>query len=178
MLVTVREKKTKISPLLMNALGWGDDQSFFAKYYFLEWGGGEFMNVRYTGFSGATSPCLVCKPCGRSICGRPKFGRPKCRRPKCRHPNCGRPKCGRPKCRWPKCGRPNCGRPNFCGYRIARKGHTCRVGQNGVYAPYMTVLLVIFLPKLPCMVMPNPTHWYIIRSYGKKSPRGYFEFLV
>jgi len=40
---------------------------------------------------------------------------------------------------------------------------TCRVGQNRKYAPYMTVHLVISLPKLPYidriyMVMANPTH--------------------
>jgi hypothetical protein len=39
----------------------------------------------------------------------------------------------------------------------------CRVGQNRIYTPYMTVHLVIFLPKLPYihriyMVQANPTY--------------------
>jgi hypothetical protein len=38
-----------------------------------------------------------------------------------------------------------------------------RVGQNRIYTPYMTVYLVIFLPKLPYihriyMVLANPNH--------------------
>jgi hypothetical protein len=38
-----------------------------------------------------------------------------------------------------------------------------RVGQNCIYAPYMTIYLVIFLPKVPyihrmCMVLANPTY--------------------
>ena len=41
--------------------------------------------------------------------------------------------------------------------------HICRVGQNRIYTPYMTVYLVISLPKLPYihriyMVLANPTH--------------------
>ena len=40
---------------------------------------------------------------------------------------------------------------------------TCRVGQNRIYTPCMTVGLVISLPLLPCihriyMVLANPTH--------------------
>ena len=39
--------------------------------------------------------------------------------------------------------------------------HMCRVGQNRIYTPYMTVYLVIFLPKKPYthrvyMVLANP----------------------
>ena len=39
----------------------------------------------------------------------------------------------------------------------------CRVGQNRIYSPYMTVYLVISLPKIPhihriYMVLANPTH--------------------
>jgi hypothetical protein len=38
-----------------------------------------------------------------------------------------------------------------------------RVGQNRIYTPYMTVYLVIFLPKIPYihrmyMVLANPIH--------------------
>ena len=29
--------------------------------------------------------------------------------------------------------------------------HMCRVGQNCIYTPYMTVHFMIFLPKIPCM---------------------------
>jgi len=40
--------------------------------------------------------------------------------------------------------------------------HLCRVGQNRIYTPYMTVYLVISMPKIPyihCiyMVLANPT---------------------
>jgi hypothetical protein len=39
----------------------------------------------------------------------------------------------------------------------------CRVGQNRIYTPYMTVYLVISLPKIPYihriyMVLANPIH--------------------
>ena len=39
----------------------------------------------------------------------------------------------------------------------------CKVGQNRIYTPYMTVYLVISQPKIPYihriyMVMANPTH--------------------
>ena len=39
----------------------------------------------------------------------------------------------------------------------------CRVGQNRIYTPYMTVYLVTSLPKIPYihriyMVLANPTH--------------------
>jgi hypothetical protein len=39
----------------------------------------------------------------------------------------------------------------------------CRVGQNRICTPYMTVYLVVFLPKLPyihriCMVLANPSY--------------------
>ena len=41
-------------------------------------------------------------------------------------------------------------------------GLVCRVGQNRISAPYMTVYLVSFLPKIPYihriyMVLANPT---------------------
>jgi hypothetical protein len=40
----------------------------------------------------------------------------------------------------------------------------CRAGHNRIYTPYMTVYLVISLPKMPythriCMVLANPTHY-------------------
>jgi hypothetical protein len=45
--------------------------------------------------------------------------------------------------------------------------HICRVGQNRVYTPYMTVYLVISLPNVVhkpyiyiYMVLANPTHMY------------------
>jgi hypothetical protein len=43
------------------------------------------------------------------------------------------------------------------------KAHIVRVGQNRIYALYMTVYLVISLPKIPYihriyMVLANPTH--------------------
>ena len=31
--------------------------------------------------------------------------------------------------------------------------HVCRVGQNRIYTPYMTVYLVISLPKIPCILI-------------------------
>ena len=39
----------------------------------------------------------------------------------------------------------------------------CRVGQNRIYTPYMTVCLMISLPKIPCihriyMVLANPMY--------------------
>jgi hypothetical protein len=47
---------------------------------------------------------------------------------------------------------------------------TCRAGQNRIYAPYMTVLLVISLPEIPYihrtyMVLANPTYMaYTVHS--------------
>jgi len=43
------------------------------------------------------------------------------------------------------------------------QGHICRVGQNRIYAPCMTVYLVTSLPDMPYihriyMVLANPTH--------------------
>jgi len=52
--------------------------------------------------------------------------------------------------------------PNtFCRQRPGRHMHI--VGQNRIYTPYMTVYLVISLPKMPYMhriymVLANPTH--------------------
>jgi len=42
----------------------------------------------------------------------------------------------------------------------------CRVGQNRVYTPYMTVFLVISLPKIPYiyMVLANPMG--VLWGYG------------
>ena len=45
---------------------------------------------------------------------------------------------------------------------LAAERPVCRVGQNRIYTPYMTVYLVVFLPKMPyihCiyMVLANPT---------------------
>jgi hypothetical protein len=42
-----------------------------------------------------------------------------------------------------------------------------RVGQNGIYAPYMIVYLVISLPKIPYkhrtyMVLANPTYIQLV----------------
>jgi hypothetical protein len=49
----------------------------------------------------------------------------------------------------------------------------CRFGQNHVYAPYMTVYLVVSLPKTPYIhhiyrVLANPTYMYTVyaRMYG------------
>jgi hypothetical protein len=47
--------------------------------------------------------------------------------------------------------------------RCLKKLRTTRVGQNRIYTPYMTVYLMISLPKIPyihriCMVLANPTH--------------------
>ena len=47
--------------------------------------------------------------------------------------------------------------------RLART--ICRVGQNRIYTPYMTVYLVISLPKIPYihriyMVLANSNHMY------------------
>jgi len=44
--------------------------------------------------------------------------------------------------------------------------HKCRVGQNRIYTPYMTVYLVISLPKIPYkhriyMVLANPTQMHL-----------------
>jgi len=43
----------------------------------------------------------------------------------------------------------------------------CRVGQNRIYTPYMTVYLVISLPKIPYihriyMVLANPIHMVLL----------------
>jgi hypothetical protein len=45
---------------------------------------------------------------------------------------------------------------------MTRLWRVCRVGQNCIYTPYMTVYLVIFLPKIPYthriyMALANPT---------------------
>ena len=50
-----------------------------------------------------------------------------------------------------------------------------RIGQNRIYTPYMTVYLVIFLPKLPYihriyMVLANPNYKY----HPRKLPKGRF----
>ena len=47
-----------------------------------------------------------------------------------------------------------------------RRTHMARVGQNRIYTPYMTICMVISLPKIPyihrntykCMVLANPTY--------------------
>jgi len=44
--------------------------------------------------------------------------------------------------------------------------YICRVGQNRIYTPYITVYLMISLPKIPYiyriyMVLANPIHMYI-----------------
>ena len=52
----------------------------------------------------------------------------------------------------------------------------CRVGQNHIYTPYMTVYLVISLSKIPYihriyMVMANSTHLpCVLLSHSYKSP--------
>jgi len=60
----------------------------------------------------------------------------------------------------------------LCSYRgTARiRGHITRVGQNRIYTPYMTVYLVISLPKIPYihriyMVLANPTHYRFCSSH-------------
>ena len=58
-----------------------------------------------------------------------------------------------------------------------RTAHTCfmlRVGQNRIYTPYMTVYLVISLPKIPYihriyMVLANPIHAFtLVQQLGKQ----------
>jgi hypothetical protein len=53
-----------------------------------------------------------------------------------------------------------------------REFHIIRVGQNRIYTPYMTVYLVLSLPKIPYirriyMVLPNPT--YKLKCIGEAS---------
>jgi hypothetical protein len=50
------------------------------------------------------------------------------------------------------------------------QNHIYRIGQNRIYAPYMTVYLVISLPNIPYthriyMVLANPTYIYIHSVY-------------
>jgi len=59
-----------------------------------------------------------------------------------------------------------------CTTRVGHK-HTCiaRVGQNRIYTPYMTVYLMISLPKIPYihriyMVLANLIYIYIQCAYG------------
>jgi len=47
-------------------------------------------------------------------------------------------------------------------FQTAKYSRTYRVGQNRMYAPYMTVYLVVSLPQIPYihrmyMVLANPT---------------------
>jgi hypothetical protein len=58
--------------------------------------------------------------------------------------------------------------------RTVHKHRICRVGQNRIYAPYLTVYMVISLPKIPYihhiyMVLANPTY---MTMYGM-FPTGY-----
>jgi hypothetical protein len=54
----------------------------------------------------------------------------------------------------------------------------CRVGQNRMYTPYMTVYLVISQPKLPyihciCMVLVNPSYVVLCLSHTLRSTFAY-----
>ena len=44
---------------------------------------------------------------------------------------------------------------------LARKIHIIRVGQNRIYTPYMTVYMVISLPKIPYMSPSGSYHWSV-----------------
>ena len=49
------------------------------------------------------------------------------------------------------------------GFVVQDGAHMCRVDQNRIYTPYMTVYLMISLPKVPYihriyMVLANPTY--------------------
>jgi len=52
---------------------------------------------------------------------------------------------------------------------FAKRHCICRVGQNRIYPPYMTVYLVISLPKIPlhciCMVLANPMYIHRVYKY-------------
>ena len=52
-------------------------------------------------------------------------------------------------------------------YTVMYGVHICRVGQNRIYTPYMTVYLVISLPKIP----------YVPYIYGSGQPYVY-DFLL
>ena len=65
----------------------------------------------------------------------------------------------------------------FSQYDDAEGSYICRVAQNSVYTPCMTVYLVIFKPKIPyvhriCMVLANPKH-----LYSNRHLRGSFTYL-
>ena len=58
--------------------------------------------------------------------------------------------------------------------QMQAKRQTCRVGQNRIYTPYMTVYLVISLPKIPYlhriyMVLANSTNMSCIADAAKKT---------
>jgi hypothetical protein len=69
----------------------------------------------------------------------------------------------------------------------AKETYTCRAGQNRIYARYMTVYLVILLPKTPyihriCMVLANPiylplTTQIVLRSWlsNLQAVHGYIQ---
>jgi len=57
------------------------------------------------------------------------------------------------------------------GYTPSPLSHMFRVGQDRIYTPYMTVYLVISLPKIPYihriyMVLANPTHVLASKNDG------------
>ena len=59
------------------------------------------------------------------------------------------------------------GKPTQC-LRPQHSCHVCRVGQNRIYTPYLAVILVISLPKMPYihriyMVLANPTCMLCLR---------------
>ena len=64
------------------------------------------------------------------------------------------------------------------GRQSARTMHICRVGQNCIYTPYMTVYLVISLPKIPYihriyMVLANPTYMVYTWSVQERNLESY-----
>jgi hypothetical protein len=60
---------------------------------------------------------------------------------------------------------------------LAAERPVCRVGQNRIYTPYMTVYMVISLPKMPYthriyIVLANPTNTVCIYGSGLLSADG------
>ena len=66
-----------------------------------------------------------------------------------------------------KCFHSYKGKPVYIGWPAVFIHHICRVGQNRIYTPYMTVYLVISLPKIP----------YVPYIYGSGQPYVY-DFLL
>ena len=66
--------------------------------------------------------------------------------------------------------------PQHTGVGLARIINIRRVGQNRIYVPYMTVYMVISLPKIPYMhriymVLANPKYTGIYGTFGREITR-------